>query len=152
VENRYEQWKVDTLWQSEHKKLWSRQTSNISRKTQTLRKEGSVLHLVGYQERDLLWVVGTVKPSKTVTVMYQRQLIRLSQELERGRLYTGERERPVKLLHDSRPHIASKRKKHHNERFIAPEIFETLRQRLWITTSGRCNTPCPITFNESKNG
>jgi len=48
-------------------------------------------------------------PSETVTVnLDQRQLIRLNQELERKRPY-GERERPVKLVHDNvKSHIASK--------------------------------------------
>ena len=51
-----------------------------------------------------------LEPGETVTAdRYQRQLICLSQELERKRPYTGKGERPVKLLHDNaRPHIDRK--------------------------------------------
>ena len=46
-------------------------------------------------------------PNETVNSdRYSQQLIRLNQEIERNRPFTGKGKRPVKLLHDNaRPHV-----------------------------------------------
>lgn len=50
-----------------------------------------------------------LEPNQTVNKeLYQRQLLKLSEELGRKRPYSGHGKRPVKLLHDNaRPHVAN---------------------------------------------
>lgn len=49
-----------------------------------------------------------LEPNETVTKeLYQRQLLKLSEELDKKRPFTGHGKRPVKLLHDNaRSHVA----------------------------------------------
>jgi len=82
-------WKIVTgdekwiLYDNSKRKDKSRRTLITGRKAQTLRKEGSALHLMGYQGRDLLSVRIEWNSYCGLVLTTNCQLIRLSQELER---------------------------------------------------------------------
>lgn len=125
MENYYKR-KMNILWQSETQEAMDpSEFINIDWKARVLRKESSVLHLMGCILRALLIMSWC---NKTITAdLYQHQLIRLSQELQWKRPYIDKGECPVKLLHvNARPHIVSNTKDHNESwlvRLAAPDVF-----------------------------
>lgn len=139
-----------TIWKVEN-------PSTSVAKIQAIPTESFTLQLPGYEGYNLLWAIETL--NETVTAdCYQRQPIRLCQELERKRPYTDKVEHPahpeIAAWQCQATHCFEMNERHHNESWMnlghlaTSGAFTRHCCKQLHTYSNRCNTLCPVCTSE----